>query len=92
MIAVEESVMNALLRRCGESSAGIILRLAWQAGLNRPEMHALTWDQVDLDRGELHLPTHTVPLAAELLAALRQRYAAPFRRLLPPPHRRAKHP
>ena len=70
MIAVEESVMNALLRRCGESSAGIILRLAWQAGLKRSEIRALTWGQVDLMEWVIRLPERNASIPMDLAVFL----------------------
>lgn len=36
--------MGRILDQAGPE--GIVLRLAWQAGLSRDEISALTWDQV----------------------------------------------
>lgn len=63
----DEAAMNQILTQPGP--AGLILRLAWQAGLSRGEIAALTWEQVSDDR--LELPDRTVPLPPELREALR---------------------
>lgn len=71
----EESAMARILEQNVENAAGAILRLAWQAGLLREEIVALTWAQVDLPGQQLLLPDRTVPLSGELadyLAALRR--------------------
>ena len=38
------------------SAAGIALWMSWQMGVQGKELVNLTWDQVDLERGLLHLP------------------------------------
>lgn len=54
------------------SGAGVILRLAWHAGLMRDEIHALRWEQVDFGRGLLRLSDREVPMDGELARCLRQ--------------------
>ena len=71
----DPAAMERVLEANRENAAGTIVRLAWQAGLLREEIHRLTWDQVDFFSRELRLPDRTVPLSGELadaLAALRQ--------------------
>ena len=53
-----------------QDAVGIILRLAWRAGLSRKEIHALTWYQVDLEHRTLRLPDREVPLEEETAEAL----------------------
>lgn len=67
---IDETAMNMILRRCGESSAGVILRLAWQAGLKRHEIRSLTWGQVDLMEWKLHLPKRMASIPMELAVFL----------------------
>ena len=70
----EEGAMNRILTAAGDSAAGIILRLAWQAGLLRDEIQRLTWAQVDFNAQRLLLPDREVPIPPELsgwLEALR---------------------
>ena len=77
---LDTTAMNAILDRCGESAAGVILRLAWQAGLKRREIQGLTWGCVDLMEWKLTLPDRTVPIPMELaifLAPLEGDKAAP---------------
>ena len=54
------------------SGAGVILRLAWRAGLMRDEIHALQWEQVDFERALLRLPDRDVPMDEDLTRCLRQ--------------------
>ena len=54
------------------SGAGVILRLAWRAGLMRDEIHALQWKQVDFERALLRLPDRDVPMDEDLARCLRQ--------------------
>ena len=54
------------------SGAGVILRLAWRAGLMRDEIHALQWKQVDFERALLRLPDRDVPMDEDLTRCLRQ--------------------
>ena len=43
--------MDRVLEKNFDNAAGVILRLAWQAGLLREEIQYLTWAQIDfLDR------------------------------------------
>lgn len=70
----DEGAMDRALRKNFDNAAGVILRLAWQAGLLRDEIQRLTWAQIDfLDRSVV-LPDRTVPISEELanwLAELR---------------------
>ena len=67
----DPEAMERILRNNSENAAGAILRLAWQAGLLREEIHRLTWDQVDFLDGQLLLPDRAVPIPAELSDWLR---------------------
>ena len=66
--------MGRILDQAGPE--GIVLRLAWQAGLSRDEISALTWDQVSFLDSRLELPTRMVPLEADLRSALWRLYEA----------------
>lgn len=52
----------------------MILRLAWQAGLSRDEISALTWDQVSFLDNRLELPDRMIPLEENLRTALWRLY------------------
>jgi integrase len=70
----EEEAMNRILAKNSDNAAGVILRLAWQAGLLRDEIQHLTWAQIDFLDHRLVLPDRAVPIAEELsvwLEALR---------------------
>ena len=45
-----------VLQKEDSSAAGIALWMSWQMGVQGKELVNLTWDQVDLERGLLHLP------------------------------------
>lgn len=66
MRPVDEKTMNTILHRCGESAAGVILRLAWQAGLRRSEIQSLLWGQVDLMEWVINLPDRKAYIPMEL--------------------------
>ena len=66
--------MGRILDQAGPE--GIVLRLAWQAGLSRDEISALTWDQVSFLDSRLELPARMVPLEADLRSALWRLYEA----------------
>ena len=69
-IRLDEAALLRVLKENKRMAAELIIRLAWQAGLNRPQIHALTWDQISFDPAEIRLPTHTVPIHPDLLACL----------------------
>lgn len=41
--------------------AGVVLRLAWQVRAAARRNLNLTWDQVDFESFQIHLPDRTVP-------------------------------
>lgn len=64
----DPEAMSRVLEQAGPE--GIVLRLAWQAGLSREEISALTWDQVSFLDNRLELPDRMIPLEGELRTAL----------------------
>lgn len=56
----DPEAMSRVLEQAGPE--GIVLRLAWQAGLSREEISALTWDQVSFLDNRLELPDRMIPL------------------------------
>lgn len=70
----DEGAMNRILKKNFDNAAGVILRLAWQAGLMRDEIQHLTWAQIDFLDRTIVLSDRTVPIPEELanwLAELR---------------------
>lgn len=65
------AAMERLLEENRLDPTGIVLRLAWRAGLTRREICALTWDRVDLEASLLRLPDREVPLEIETAETLR---------------------
>jgi len=72
----DEDAVRRLLALHPDDAAGVIVRLAWQAGLLREELMELDWADVGAREGTLRLPGRTVPVCGELadfLAGLRVR-------------------
>ena len=68
--------MDRILEKNFDNAAGVILRLAWQAGLLREELQSLTWAQIDFLDNCFVLPDRRVPISGELaswLSALREK-------------------
>ena len=68
----DADALERILQRERASATGVVLRLAWQAGLTRDEISNLTWSGVNLITNELYLPDRTVPLAPDTAACLTQ--------------------
>lgn len=70
----DAGAMERILQKNFNNAAGVILRLAWQAGLLRDEIQHLSWAQIDFLDSCIILSDRSVPLSAELenyLIALR---------------------
>ena len=63
---VDEFKLWKVLQTERDTVAGLAMWLAWQLGLQGQEMIALTWDQVDLERGVLLLPDREVTLTSAI--------------------------
>ncbi len=70
----DPAAMERTLERCGHSPEGVILRLAWQAGLSREEIAGLQWPQVNFEENTLTLNDRTVPLEEAAAVCLRKRW------------------
>lgn len=57
----DEGAMERVLRKNSDNAAGVILRLAWQAGLLRDEIQRLTWAQIDFLDQRITLPDRRCP-------------------------------
>lgn len=68
------AAMTRVLTRHPTDAPGVILRLAWLAGLSRGEIRDLTWPRVDFAAHALTLPDRTVPMDPELEACLLRRF------------------
>lgn len=75
-VQVDEFKLWKVLQAERNTAAGLAMWLGWQLGLQAREMIALTWDQVDMEEGLLHLPDREVALTSavrRLLEEERQR-------------------
>lgn len=50
----------------------VVIRLAWQLGLTRGEIHSLDWSQVDFTASQVHLRERTVPMEPEIQVFLQR--------------------
>lgn len=62
----DEAAVRRILDRHPYDAVGVIIRLAWLAGLLRNEIVSLHWDSVDFLNQELVLEDRRVPLCPEL--------------------------
>ena len=60
------AAMDRLLLRNPDNLTGVVLRLAWYEGMTRDEIYALTWGQVDLERGVICLDDREVPFEGDM--------------------------
>ena len=68
----DKEIMEQAIERYRDEPTGIILTLAWYEGLQRREIAALRWADVDYEHHLLRLPDREVPLeqpAEEILSA-----------------------
>ena len=75
-VQVDEFKLWKVLQAERDTAAGLAMWLGWQLGLQAREMIALTWDQVDMEEGLLHLPDRDAVLTSavrRLLEEERQR-------------------
>lgn len=68
----DAAALEALLSRDDLSLAAVVIRLAWQLGLLRREIHALTWEQVDFTASAVHLEDREVPMEPEVQVFLQR--------------------
>lgn len=66
----DETAMARILNGERDSLEGVILHLAWLAGLSREEIARLRWEQVSFLDSRLELPDRTVPMMPDLRACL----------------------
>lgn len=64
--------MQSLLPENELSLYAVVVRLAWQLGLTRGEIHSLEWEQVDFTASEVHLRDRTVPMEPEIQVFLQR--------------------
>lgn len=70
-----EAALRAVLEKVQGTMTETILRLAWNLGLFREEMHQLTWNDVSFEEGVVRLPERSVPMGEEVRQCLWVRYA-----------------
>ena len=68
---VDAFLLWKLLQAEGGSPVGLALWMSWKLGMQAREIVALTWSQVDLDRGVIHLPDRDLTLGITLRRLLR---------------------
>ena len=61
-----EYLLWRVIQQEGSSPAGLALWMGWKLQMQPGEILNLTWSQVDLDRGLLHLPDREIPIGSRL--------------------------
>lgn len=69
---LDEVALWKVMQQEKTSPAGLALWLTWQLGLREKDIVDLTWDQVDLESGELVLEGGRLPLTQALWRSLQQ--------------------
>jgi len=69
---VDEFKLWKVLQAERETAAGLAMWLGWQLGLQAQEMVALTWEQVDFEKGLICLPDREVPLTSAVRRLLEE--------------------
>ena len=68
---VDAFLLWKLLQAEGGSPVGLALWMSWKLGMQAREIVALTWSQVDLDRGLIRLPGRELSMGVTLRRLLR---------------------
>lgn len=58
--------LETTLRKEKYRMVAVIIRLAWQLGLLRQEIHQLTWEQIDFASSLVRLPDREIPMSLEM--------------------------
>lgn len=61
-----EYLLWRIVQQEGSSVVGLALWMGWKLQMQPGEILNLTWSQVDLDRGLLHLPDREIPMGSRL--------------------------
>ena len=73
---IDQDRMRALLDKHPDDVVGLLLALAWRAGLKSDELVELKWDQVDFENRSLRLKNRTVKMEDKLLERLQKEQTA----------------
>ena len=58
----DSGALERLLAEGGMRLPAVVIRLAWQLGLLRREIHQLTWGQVDFTASVVRLEDRAIPM------------------------------
>lgn len=68
----DRAVLNSLLPENELSLFAVVIRLAWQLGLTRSEIHGLEWQQIDFTASVVRLNDRIVPMEPEIQVFLQR--------------------
>lgn len=68
----DSGALERLLAEGGMSLPAVVIRLAWQLGLLRREIHQLTWGQVDFTASVVRLEDRAIPMEPEIQVFLQR--------------------
>ena len=62
----DRELLETTLRKEEYRMVAVVVRLAWQLGLLRQEIHQLTWEQIDFAASVVRLPDREIPMSPEM--------------------------
>lgn len=62
----DRELLETTLRKEEYRMVAVVIRLAWQLGLLRQEIHQLTWEQIDFASSVVCLPDREIPMSPEM--------------------------
>lgn len=71
--AIDSQKLTEIIGRNSNTLVGVILLLAWKAGLSREELCELKWQQIDFKRHQISCSDRAIPLEREVEEALQKR-------------------
>ena len=58
----DEQAMARVLKQSRDTATEVVLRLAWDLGLYRDEIHQVCWNDISFDKKALILPDRQIPM------------------------------
>ena len=61
-----EYTLWRIVQQEGSSAAGLAIWMCWKLGMQPGEIAALTWDQIDMEKGSIHLPGRDIDMGTRM--------------------------
>lgn len=69
----DEQAMARVLKQSRDTATEVVLRLAWDLGLYRDEIHQVCWNDISFDKKALILPDRQIPMEEDTYQCLLDR-------------------